>query len=290
MSFAEKGLERNSGALPAMSIVLMILIGFAFAKLAAILGLIALTYGFYFLIVFPLLQGLLGGAGVVIGVRVGRCRNATAAGLIGLLCGLWAYAGMYWFHHLWQLYRDAQYNGENLSWVFSTAFQWEQFKGFMALVAQEGYTIKKAHVTGLGFWIIGGIELVMAGGVGFLLPWASAKEPYCEGCRKWYTNKAVGYGALEQMGTAQLLIHNRSWAELGALCSGPENKGPAIFLTLKRCPQCASAGYLTMSARSVDKRKKQSVAQIVKEFRLSPEEVNTLLAGIAAGGQGVEKR
>src|SRR5262245_41204951 len=55
-------------------------------------------WGFYLVMIAPLVAGLLAGAGVALAVRLGRCRNRWVGAVAGLVVGLVMYLGYYHFH------------------------------------------------------------------------------------------------------------------------------------------------------------------------------------------------
>src|SRR5262245_8034344 len=56
------------------------------------------TWGFYLVMIAPLVAGLLAGAGVALAVRLGHCRNRWIGAVAGLVAGLVMYLGYYQFH------------------------------------------------------------------------------------------------------------------------------------------------------------------------------------------------
>src|SRR5262245_57778621 len=56
------------------------------------------TWGFYLVMIAPLVAGLLAGAGIALAVRLGHCRNRWVGAVAGLVVGLVMYLGYYQFH------------------------------------------------------------------------------------------------------------------------------------------------------------------------------------------------
>ena len=268
-----------SGALPFKSIILMLLFGSLFSSGAAVGGYyLSESIGLYLIVLFPILQGLLAGAGVLIGVKTGACRNAAAAGLFGLIFGIVSYAGMYYFSFLQNvLYANGGWEAVKTNW-----YNVQVFTSFMEAYARIGYTIKSLEVQNTFFWVLSGIEVVMAAGVASMLPYSTAKEPFCEGCKRWFTKEDLGIAPLSSIDVAVDRLHERNWAGLRGLFTPTMDAQDRIVLFVKKCPTCPSIGYLTLRS-IIGKGNKTNETTLIDDMEIGVEDMKILLSASPRG-------
>jgi hypothetical protein len=258
---------------------------------------------FYLLLLFPIGWGLLLGLSASAGVKAGKCRNAALAALVALLCAGLTYAT---FHHLKN--REVRKNIQGLiakaaqektfdlqgASVESAYEQWllnetgkKGFWGEMAFRAKAGMNISKTGsgsskdhapmITGVGMYIYWGIELAVIAGVALLLPWAAAREVYCEECQEWYRKAPLATLDLGKVPSAVEALATRDMSAFGA-CVGP---GAGGYVTLQKCPSCQAAPLNVIVEASVRDQKGKETRKNVYEDLFSREEANRLIAAAA---------
>ncbi len=139
-------------------------------------------YGFYFLILMPMLGGLLAGLLGILVVRQAHCRNRLLAGLLGLMIGVVAYLGNYHVDMLRFIGFDNWHRVDALPHYIW--FRWQ-----VDTVGKPGQN----H--GPPWWvmnmIISIVEVGCMGGISASLAWGAAGKPYAEGAGCWMTNKTA---------------------------------------------------------------------------------------------------
>jgi hypothetical protein len=120
------------------------------------------------------------------------------------------------------------------------------FVGYLKLAANEGTEIKKtgassgAKVSGMGMWIMWGLEFLFAGGMALFMALGRAKKPFCEISKKWYDREDIVATGSAEKADAQAVaeaLTNENWS--GALAAlGQPNPKAASVITLERCSHC----------------------------------------------------
>ena len=162
-------------------------------------------------ILTPLIQGFV--IGTVLAVLIGRLklRHPKLMATVGFACGLASVGLIHYAHYLHfldeidttiktEVQADdnllpekkqeilanlAKGSNEMANLVLLDNTGHGGFVGSMMLRAQQGVEIKSAHVTGVGMWILWGIEALMVAGVATSMAYKRASIPYCEDCSAW---------------------------------------------------------------------------------------------------------
>jgi hypothetical protein len=255
---------------------------------------------FYFLLLFPIGWGFLLGLAAAAGVKSGKCRNAPLAALVALLCAGLTYAT---FHQLKNREvrknvqgaiakavqeRNFDLKGASLESAYQEWLEEETgkkgFWGEMAFRAKAGMNISKTGsgsskdhapmISGVGMYIYWAIELLVIGGFALLLPWAAAREVYCEDCQEWYRKAPLATLDQGKVPSAVEALAQRDMAAFGA-CVGPGGGG---YVILQKCPSCQAAPLNVIVEASVRDQKGKETRKSVYQDLFSRDEANLLIA------------
>ncbi|HLY74752.1 MAG TPA: hypothetical protein VKU80_11600 [Planctomycetota bacterium] len=256
---------------------------------------------FYIVGIFPLLWGLLVGAGTAYGVRQGKCRSALIGAAAGLVAGASSY-GLFQvlgnLHHR-ELVRAAwsgkassdqdldRWYDEGLSKSFGGTGFWAQ----LSLRAQAGISLrshgssgngKSPTLTGIGVFLYWLAELAVVAGIALALPMAAAKEPFCEPCEAWYEKKdliGIRRASLEE---ARSRLAAGDYSGLAA-CFTPDRQDG--ILSLEKCSRgCNGQVRVKLTAIVRDKRGKTVSRKTAFEDMVTPELAETLQRAAAGPG------
>jgi hypothetical protein len=261
----------------------------------AVAGVVEAVVGqwIHLLVIFPLLVGAAVGwfATWMIGRR--RIRAPLAAALIAGAGGLTTQLAS----HLTDYYRfraeieeAVAKNGHTVDEALEATTGSSGFVGFLLLEAREGTTIKRAghseqgtRVSGVGSFILWGVEVLLALGVASTMAWSRASEPFCERCRLWYGGEQeISAGSPDKAAvravTAALDARDahRAVEALGA----PTGDARSV-ITLRRCARCEEHEPV-LSYKVVTRMKKKPQVKLRYRTVLRPVEATALLEAVAA--------
>lgn len=201
---------------------------------ALIFGVVAalVKSSFWIVMVFPLLHGVLVGAGVGLPARLTKCRYQKGLVLVGGLCGVLSYGVVHYVFYL------AFVGGGNAPPI---GF-WE----YMDLRATEGVRFGKAGggAAGNGIGYTGSIiywvfeAVVTAAGAGALAA-VCVGSPFCEGCNRWKQKRQLGPYRVEP-GYAVPAVANG--VPTGLLV--PADGKKSVVVALYVCPGCGDQGTI----------------------------------------------
>jgi hypothetical protein len=261
-------------------------------------------------ILTPILQGFV--LGFVLMFLFGRAklRNPTLGFVFGLVCGAISVVAVHYGHYVTDVYafRDAlrieaakaAASGSPgaptiLSMVNSDPYhaldEFEikpmtgrtGFLGHLHVRAKHGVTIKRAEVTGIGMWVLWGIEALIVIGIAAAMGRSRAAEPFCELCDRWFDE--VETPTMLPPGKAQELtgVINRNDAlGLAALRSSTPHFNPASGATVVKAHVCAGCddGYADVVLRTPNKEGKMEDKKLATLVRASKEMLAALRADV----------
>ena len=284
---------RPSGTVPPPGLLILIVV-------TAIAGLIAggllwfadKRIGFYLIVLFPIIAGLIVGFAGSTGARMGKIRNPLVAGLIGLLGGVLA-GGAYHYLSFEMSFksdvRDAiiqqspsasfspadiqQFTDEFLrSEVNDTGFV-----GFLKLEAKEGITItRSSRNSGIalkdgwawGYFIV---EMLIIAGLAAIMTSSAAGEPFDERANTWFRDAVyLGGAGGDDAATLASALQSGSFEQAGGLVR-PERAElglPRVELHARLSPD-ANADEAVLEVKSVTSVKKKN-----------EESIQTLMTGM----------
>lgn len=111
MNISEREVYESDQGIPLGRAPILVACGLAVALASGWLLQVAHTHNFYFIVVAPLVAGLLTGGGLVLLIAWSKCRNTILATGLGLIAGLVTFFGYYQFC----LVRDA---GQGMDWLW----------------------------------------------------------------------------------------------------------------------------------------------------------------------------
>jgi len=250
------------------------------------------------LLLFPALLGLVVGAVATRVIGSSHIRSPwVAAGLAGV-AGLCAQAALHGVQYaefrseLGKQFSESPRGGVDSAAVIDQVLETETGQrgvvGYLLFRAKLGTEIKKAgqssgiKLEGLGFWILFGINFLIAGGIAAGMAFSRANTPYCEPCKRWYEqNQPVASGSADKAavkGTLQAL-DSGVFTDVPASFGTPRPDGVAVFQLLRcaGCPDHEPQLTLTLVTGSA---KKQKTKQAYKGM-LRPDEARSLLGAFA---------
>jgi hypothetical protein len=211
--------------------------------------------------------GLLIGAAVMAGVRMGKVRApklAAALGAAGGLVGLYC-AWVAWIHVL--LVRSGV-----PGWAVDPASLW---RAIVIVNANGAWSLGDLTPTGASLWILWSLEAVIIVGIAAAVPWVwVGNNPFCEPCDAWAVKEIREHKLGPAMDLANLKqalmeLNLKPLSELGPAT-------PALYteIELYVCPKCRQVGFLTVRNVTVTgKKNKQNVIKtdVVKNLTLGAE-------------------
>lgn len=180
---------------------------------------------FWIVMVFPLLHGVLVGAGVGIPARLTKCRYQKGLALVGAACGVVSY---FVVHYVFYLAFVGAPNAPQVGF-------WE----YMDLRATEGVRFGKAG-NGIGYTgsiIYWAFEAIVTAAGAAALAAVCVGSPFCEGCNRWKRKRQLGPYRVEP-GYAVPAVANGIPTGLLVPADGKKSVVVALYV----CPGCAEEG------------------------------------------------
>jgi hypothetical protein len=278
----------DPGSLPIL-IAGSLVVGIAAGVVESIVG-----QWLHLLIVFPLLAGLAVGAFAAWLVARRRIRAPLAAAVVAGLGGLTtqlAYHVTDYVRFRAELEETVRKSGHTADEALEAATGSPGFTGYMIFRAEQGVTIKRAgqssdggtKVSGVGTFILWGVEVLLALGAAASLARSRALEPFCERCRLWYGGEqVVSVGSPDDAHVrsvvAALEVRDlpRAVESLGARAEDAQST-----VTLRGCPRCQEHEPV-LTYQVVTRLKKKPQARLKYRTLLRPAEVADLRRAAAA--------
>jgi hypothetical protein len=243
--------QHNDGVLP------MLVLGCAGAAIAVgvVEGLVSSFINL--LVIFPIVIGVVAGAVASRKIKSGHMRAPL---LVAVIAGLAAGTGQVavygtryvtWQHKVVpEIEAELANNGggdarAQLEAVLQEKTGHTGFVGFLVLNSQVGVEIqhngsKGPLLTGVGYWIYFGVEMLFALATAVSIAWSAASQPYCESCKQWYERRdLVGSGSGEKAVTKQVIatLDGGRWRDVGAALGTATDKTIGV-ISLLRCAGC----------------------------------------------------
>lgn len=163
------------------------------------------------------------------------------------------------------------------------------FLGYVQLAAKSGVTISRASssqkenkptVTGVGTYVLWGVEFLLAAGIAMSMAFAGAKQPFCERCDDWYGRVDIlgaGSGGKENAAEVIRALETGDLERaLSAEALGQPSDGATSILSLERCANCAEHEPL-LTFKVVKKSGRNKAQESVKyKTLLRPDEAHTI--------------
>ena len=172
------------------------------------------------------------------------------------------------------------------------------FVGYLKLRSQLGTEIKRAghsgsglKLDGVGFWILFGLNFLIAGGIAASSAYTRANAPYCEQCKTWYEKtEPVASGSGEKTAVAGTLkaLDSGVFTDVPGAFGSPQASGVAVFHLL-RCGVCADHEPQLSLTVVTTAGKKQKTNNLYKTM-LRPDEARSLLTAFAAANAKSEAK
>jgi hypothetical protein len=261
------------------------------ALAGAVQGLIAAWFDL--LIVFPLLLGLAPGIGVAKVVRSSKVRAPVLAALLAGLGGLTGQAVKQEVQYQRFLRSPAvaalgQQGRPTMDQVLLATTGKTGRPGYFLLRGQHGVTISRhgsggPTLKGPAFWVLLGLEFLLATWIASAIGWSAASAPFCERCKKWYgpdTPVASGAGDQQSLKGSIAALEASDWKRFADTLGAPDTK-LASTLLIAACPGCTDNDRrLTLRrVRRPGHAKQKSDARLVTMIR--PDELRGLEAALA---------
>ena len=162
--------------------------------------------------------------------------------------------------------------------------------GYLQFRAQVGTEIKKAghsgsgiKLSGVGFWILLGINFLIAGGIAFSSAYTRANTPYCETCKTWYEKTepvATGSGAKPVIAGTLQALDSGMFTDVPIAFGRARPNSTGVFHLL-RCGTCADhEPQLHLTVITGDGKKQKT--HVAYKTMLRADEARSLLSAFAA--------
>lgn len=263
-------------------------LGLTLLFLATLIGSLLLGYLifaisklFYLVFLFPIGAGLAGGYLIRLAVKSGKVRNPVVALIFGLLTGLLIY-GTY-THADYQSFTQDVYQQLLNSPEIATSLKQSLtpaiaadlvlkyktnttgFWGYLKYVAKVGIKISSfrhsSHPLTLNeffSWFYLVIELLIYSLLAGMVAWSAAKEPFCEFCEKWYTEKTpIGTASIQLREAIIGAIENNDLKKAGELLTLNPVSMPRVDLFMQKCPNCQVADIMLTVSEVFNSKKNE---------------------------------
>ena len=262
-------------------------------------------------ILTPILQGFILGFALALLFGKAKLRNPTLALVFGVVCGAISVVAVHYGHYVKDVYafRDevraqmAEISaklGPDVAQALLSDVNADPFKAFdeditnpetgksgflghLDLRAKHGVTIKRTELTGIGMWILWGIEALIVIGIAAVMGRSRAAEPFCELCDRWF-EKADTPTILPPSKAEELknVVNKNDALGLAALRSSAPYFDPttgAAVVTAHVCPGCED-GYADVVLRTPNKEGKMEDKKLATLVRASKEMMAALRADV----------
>ena len=219
----------------------LLLLALLASALGAGLLYLLLTWGFYFIIIVPVIFGLGVAALMNLTVAKGHCRSRFVGGLAGLVCGVVLYLGYYYVGMLAMIGTENAARIDFLPEYISFRLNSDVSRDSHSPARDENQPAPRAGRFFLNVFAFGaefiGIMVLTAGG-GF----RRARKPYCEGCKRWMERELTQFDP-EKASVLIDAIKNGSAPSLAGLCAAPAFPSvPNTTLAVEFCPSVKEGG------------------------------------------------
>ena len=192
--------------------------------------------GFYFVVLIPVLLAAALSGVVHLAVSKGRCRNRTAAALLGVVAGTLAYLGYYHVDMLaWIGFENA--HRVDLLPAYINSRVHAQVVGDPTPSGSEGdeaYEPLDAVEVGCN-WVFFLMELGLCAFLPALGGWLRAERPYCERCHEWMNQSRAHFERAAAPTIAETLERGRLEDVLSLPRVVPQARKPATILAVAHC-------------------------------------------------------
>lgn len=264
-------------------------LAWATSALLAVLLYFLFRWGFYFVVIVPIVVSLLVAGMVALAIKKGHCRSRVAGGLLGLLTGITLYLGYYYVGMVGALGIESAGHFELLPRYISFRMATDVVRDMNAPDRDKAEDEPKAG-NGVKNWVIFTLEF------GCVLFFACAagirksSKTYCEPCQQWMDREVtlfkpeIGPGFVEalRIGSVQ---------SLAALFTSPQKVGmPQTAAALDYCSNLKTSRstlcpvYLSIKqvtaafkGATLDPFESSKGRMLVRRTRISPEEMPALL-------------
>jgi hypothetical protein len=251
---------------------------------------------FHLLILFPLAAGLAVGAFAAWMIGRRRIRAPLLAALVAAAGGLTTQLA----YHLTDYYRfradvedTVKKHGVTVDEALEETTGSPGFAGFMRFKAQQGVTLKRAGtgttVSGVGAFVLWGVEALLALGVAVAMARGRAREPFCERCRLWYgADETVSVGSADDAHVRSVVAALDARDLPRAVASlGPRAEDAQSSLTLRRCPRCQE-NEPVLSFQVATRLKRKPQVRLKYRTMLRPAEAAALREAVEARGSAAQ--
>jgi hypothetical protein len=222
----------------------LFLLAAATSAVGAVLLHLLLIWGFYFIMVMPILAGL----GVAVMVRFavanGHCRSRLAGTLTGLVCGLMLYLGYYYVGMVSALGARAAGQIQLLPRYIHFRLNTDVSRDVGSPKREDEDRPPRAGRFYLNLFAFG-FEFLAVAAITTLAGHHRARKPYCEGCKRWMNRELTTFETDKAPAILETL-KDSSAAGLATLCvSAPYPSVPNTTLAVEYCPSVKEGALRT---------------------------------------------
>jgi len=280
---------RPSGKCTRKGIAVMVGLGLCGA-IAACLVLHLLGRVVYIGVVFALLLGLVTGGAVLFGVRLGKCRQPIAAGLVGLILGLGGYLALHYLNYASKLRNfertvESQLGDKSSDTKLVNALvrkcMSEQWGGVGFGAYLKGWRQGLSRV----FWLV---EVLLVAGLAAVVPFLAAHDAFCDGCDQWCDHMEIVVGPLSARDAILEACHPENLKDLAKIERVSANVSRCV-VDLDFCPVCKETGFVTVRTFEEGGAASTKETEVLSEVVVSGKQVALLVSeGTSAGPHHAE--
>jgi hypothetical protein len=302
---------RASNHAPFASVILLILVALIAGVIAGgVLFAVEYFIGFYLILAFPIIAGLVAGNALSLVVRGGKVRSPILGVICGLVAGVTIY-GVYHFASYYITFRgevrtvlteggQAPANDAKLDETINEFLRQDVgdtgFVGFMRLAAEEGFSITRTTapapvsgaapsgilIQGTVAWVYWAVEILLAGIVAAAAAARATREPFDESSQQWY-DKPEPLAAASNKARRDLLsaLNASHFSEAGSLITRRDIKFPRLELFTRRSPDAASRDIMLIMNYATNKNR----ANEIKRGIISAGDLELLTRAMSSADQ-----
>jgi hypothetical protein len=206
-----------------------------------------LAWGFYFIVVVPLLFGLAVAGLVNLAVAKGHCRSRMVSALAGAVCGLVLYLGYYYVSMVSELGLEYASQVQLVPRYIYLRLKTDVSRDIHAPDREDNRRPPRPERFYLNLFVFG-VEFIGVLAITTGSGLRRSRKPYCEGCKRWMERELT---QLEPDKAPALIeaFTNSSAPSLASLCAAaPYPTLPNTTLAVEYCPSVKEGGLRSCPA------------------------------------------
>ncbi len=265
---------RESGAVPVVSVVKLLIYGLLAAAILATIYAYLIHWNPFIYINFlgTLFFGAVVGAIAGTGGKSGKLRNTAVRGVLGFVVGLFA---LYFAWFVWL-------GATGVGWDPNPSVMWTKIKTINMIGA---WSIRDLVAKGGFLWSVWGAEALLILGITAFVTCLTGKEVFCEKCQQWVeeTDTFGPFSALDDPKAFKQALERGDFAQVEALAgvADPGNLQDETLVSLRCCPGCQDLAVMDVETITVTEKKGKTETDsddLIERMLIAPERFRTLSA------------